>query len=182
MLTSASQFSLVRRRRPVPLRAQHNRERPGELARIQRVLGLIVGADDPNLPLLQPTQRAREIRHLNQRHRLGGARGSLCARRPIGPPRDPSARSQPSRRPHRQFANTRRDCEDPARRPAPAASGGVAARSEQVIERAFTQHADATNLQTDALMAFLAGQSIQLLAIAQLRLDPFRLRQLQQLR
>jgi len=65
----------------VALGTEHQRERAGQVDVVDRALGVVAGADDPEVALLQLVEAAREVGHHQVGHRLGRAAGDLGHRR-----------------------------------------------------------------------------------------------------
>ena len=60
-----------------PLAAEHQRQRTAQISFVQRRLPLAREAHAPDPGLGEPSERAREVGHLDERHVLGGARRNL---------------------------------------------------------------------------------------------------------
>ncbi len=71
MPISRSQFSRVKRRNPLTLRAQHPGDGSGHVG-VDQTLAVLVGTEQPDAVLLELAHRPRQIRHRDDRNGFGG--------------------------------------------------------------------------------------------------------------
>ena len=77
MRTSSSQVLRVSWRRPAPSAPSTRATGPRRSSVVERALGVVAGADDADVALLQLVQRARQVGDHQVGHRLGRAAGDL---------------------------------------------------------------------------------------------------------